>query len=69
MITVHPERCPQNHRCPSLRVCPTGAITQQGHGAPVIDESKCTDCGRCAMSCRVFAWDGLRGGRRMHGAK
>ncbi len=60
MVTVHPERCPQNHPCPSLRVCPTGAITQQGYGAPTIDMDKCTDCGRCSMSCRVFAWDGHR---------
>lgn len=58
MVTVHPERCPQNHPCPSLRVCPTGAITQQGYGAPTVDMDKCIDCGRCAMSCRVFAWDG-----------
>jgi ferredoxin len=64
MVTVNPSRCPQNHPCPSLRVCPTNAITQQGYGAPQIDMDKCIDCGRCAMSCRVFQWDGPSRGAR-----
>ncbi len=64
MITVIPERCPQNHPCPSLRSCPTGAITQKGYGAPQIDEEKCIDCGRCSFACRVFQWDGGRRGAR-----
>ncbi len=62
MVTVHSQRCPQNHPCPSLRVCPTNAIVQHGYGAPTIDMDKCIDCGRCAQSCRVFSWDGSRRG-------
>ncbi|MDD4843602.1 MAG: 4Fe-4S binding protein [Anaerotignum sp.] len=45
-------RCPQNHGCPSIRVCPVGAITQKNRrSAPVIDEALCIGCGKCAMFC------------------
>lgn len=54
MIEVRTEYCPQNHRCPSLRVCPVGAIKQDGYNAPYIDQEKWINCGRCLMSCRVF---------------
>lgn len=54
MISVNPDLCPKNHRCPTIRVCPAGAISQQPGQAPVVDQAKCTGCGRCAMSCRVF---------------
>jgi Fe-S-cluster-containing hydrogenase component 2 len=54
MIIVKSEYCPQNHHCPSLRVCPAGAIKQDGVKAPYIDQKKCTDCGLCVQSCRVF---------------
>lgn len=48
---ISKSRCPQNHRCPMLNVCPTGAITQQGYGLPVIDKEKCTECGKCTRYC------------------
>ncbi|NLD71872.1 MAG: 4Fe-4S binding protein [Chloroflexi bacterium] len=54
-IQVVPQRCPQNHRCPSVRVCPVGALVQEGHAAPQVDESKCIDCGRCVRSCPLGA--------------
>lgn len=54
MIKVRTQYCPQNHRCPTLRVCPAGALMQRGRAAPTIDRSKCTDCGLCTQSCRVF---------------
>jgi Fe-S-cluster-containing hydrogenase component 2 len=47
--------CPQNHRCPILRVCPSDAIVQDGFGLPVIDKSKCTECGKCASLCPTGA--------------
>ena len=47
--------CPQNHRCPIIRVCPSGAILQDGYGLPVVDESKCTECGKCAKYCPTGA--------------
>ncbi len=55
MISVNTSRCPQNHRCPSLRVCPTGALQQEGFNAPFIDQELCIDCGRCTYACPVFS--------------
>jgi len=47
--------CPQNHRCPLINICPTGAITQTGFGLPVIDRSKCIQCGKCVRKCGMAA--------------
>jgi len=54
-LTINPSACPQNHRCPIIRICPAGAISQNGYGLPVIDESKCTECGKCTMYCPTHA--------------
>ena len=54
-ISVLHSRCPQNHPCPSIGVCPVGALSQNGFSAPVIDESKCIDCGRCTNFCPMGA--------------
>jgi ferredoxin len=43
--------CPQNHRCPLVRLCPKGAISQDGNGLPKVDDSKCTECGICVRNC------------------
>lgn len=50
-IKTNPERCPQDHVCPLVRICPVGAISQQGFSAPEIDPEKCIACGRCVISC------------------
>jgi ferredoxin len=50
-IRVIKQRCPQNHPCPSIRVCPTGALKQQGHAAPTVDDELCIDCAKCVTSC------------------
>ncbi len=47
--------CPQNHRCPIIRVCPQQAIIQDGYGLPVIDKTKCTECGKCIKYCPMRA--------------
>jgi ferredoxin len=47
--------CPQNHRCPIINVCPVAAISQNGYGLPVIDETKCIECGKCAKICPMQA--------------
>ncbi len=54
-ITVVSYRCPKNHRCPAIRVCPAGAMSQNGYSAPIVDESKCTNCGRCTRVCPTGA--------------
>lgn len=54
-VTVIKERCPANHLCPAVKVCPEGALAQQGYDAPVVDQSKCTDCGACTRFCPMGA--------------
>ncbi len=54
-IKIISNRCPQNHRCPLLHVCPVDAISQNGVGLPVIDETKCTECGKCVRYCAMGA--------------
>jgi Fe-S-cluster-containing hydrogenase component 2 len=43
--------CPQNHACPSVRVCPVNALIQKEYLAPVVDEAKCIGCGKCVRFC------------------
>jgi Fe-S-cluster-containing hydrogenase component 2 len=54
MITVRADLCPQNHSCPSLYVCPTGALVQIGHKVPKVIEADCIDCSACTQTCPVF---------------
>ncbi|MFA6088914.1 MAG: 4Fe-4S binding protein [Candidatus Woesearchaeota archaeon] len=44
-------KCPQDHRCPLLNVCPIGAISQKQVGLPVIDKKVCIKCGKCVNYC------------------
>jgi ferredoxin len=50
-LEVNLGRCPQNHPCPSVPICPVGALRQQGFAAPEVDEDQCIACGRCVSSC------------------
>lgn len=50
-LRVIAEKCPQDHPCPSVRVCPVGALRQEGHQAPTVDQEKCIRCGKCANFC------------------
>ena len=45
------ENCPQNHKCPSVNVCPVGALSQEENHAPEIDHDKCIKCGKCSNFC------------------
>jgi len=54
-LKVYNERCPQNHRCPSVGICPVDALIQNGNNAPVVDEEKCIKCGKCVRSCPMGA--------------
>ena len=47
--------CPQNHPCPSVKVCPVGALTQKGYNAPKVDYEKCILCGKCSNYCPMKA--------------
>jgi len=54
-ILVDKNRCPQNHPCPSIRVCKVGAIIQKGYAAPTIDAEKCVECNLCVKYCPMGA--------------
>ncbi len=54
-IAVNKKLCPQNHRCPSIKVCPAGAIRQSGFSAPEIEHDKCIRCEKCVMYCPMGA--------------
>lgn len=54
-LVVNKARCPQNHPCPAMRVCPVGALSQKNYEAPVVDEEKCIKCGKCARYCAMGA--------------
>lgn len=50
-LEVNLRRCPQNHPCPSVPICPVGALHQQGFAAPEVDKDQCIACGRCVSLC------------------
>lgn len=50
-VNVIAGNCPQNHSCPSVKVCPAGALVQEGFAAPTVDVEKCVGCGKCANLC------------------
>ena len=54
-LVVKKSRCPQNHPCPSVRVCPVNALSQKGFSAPVADMDVCIRCGKCVYSCPMGA--------------
>ena len=54
-LVVKKNRCPQNHPCPSVKVCPVGALKQKGFDAPTVDMEKCIKCGKCVKFCPMRA--------------
>lgn len=54
-LEVIKERCPQNHKCPSVRVCPVDALSQKTIEAPTVDQDKCIECGKCVQYCPMNA--------------
>lgn len=55
ILVVKKERCPQNHPCPSVGVCPVEALSQVGFDAPIVDMDKCIKCGKCVKFCPMGA--------------
>ena len=50
-LEIRKENCPQNHKCPAVKACPVGALSQKDFEAPVIDYEKCISCGKCESVC------------------
>jgi Fe-S-cluster-containing hydrogenase component 2 len=55
IIRVNRSRCPENHPCPSVRVCPVEALSQVRFSAPTADMDKCIKCGKCVRYCPMGA--------------
>ena len=51
ILVVVKENCPQNHKCPSVKVCPVGALVQKENNAPIVIQDKCIKCGKCVAFC------------------
>ncbi len=54
-LVVKESRCPQNHKCPSVQVCPVDALEQKGFAAPTVNYDKCIKCGKCVKFCPMKA--------------
>ena len=58
MIIIDKKKCPADHNCPLVILCPVKAITQTGFAAPEINTRICTECKRCVNHCvyKVFTY-------------
>jgi ferredoxin len=54
-LTIDPEICPANHRCPLINICPMDAISQINNGLPIINEDTCAGCMDCIGYCPLDA--------------
>ena len=55
MVNVINQRCPQDHKCPLIYICPQHAIEQKEFHAPLIDKEKCINCNLCVHNCPYHA--------------
>ncbi|MCL2433423.1 MAG: 4Fe-4S binding protein [Clostridia bacterium] len=57
-LIINPAKCPQNHMCPSIAVCPQGAISQKDiYALPEVNADKCVLCGKCMEYCPKGAFE------------
>lgn len=60
MIMVDERRCPKDHACPSIAICPVGAISQDTiYSLPIVDREKCILCGKCQQHCPQEAFQSI----------
>ena len=50
-LIVIKEKCPQNHPCPSVKICPVHALKQEKYNAPIVDNDVCINCAKCTTFC------------------
>ena len=41
----------KNNKCPAVKVCPAGSLSQEGFNAHKINYDKCIKCGKCSNFC------------------
>jgi ferredoxin len=56
MIKVDKNKCPKDHACPMVKLCPKKAISQKNYDAPKIDKEKCIKCLLCVKKCPYNAF-------------
>ena len=55
-MKIDENKCPANHRCPLVTICPVDAIVQKDFNSlPIIDNDKCIECEDCVTSCPMKA--------------
>lgn len=54
-VVLDKTKCPHDHVCPLIRICPVNAITQNTEGYPVIDYDTCINCNKCVKYCPMGA--------------
>lgn len=57
-VEVNKSKCPHNHICPLISVCPVNAISQNNEGYPIVDYDLCIECGKCLKHCPMQAMTG-----------
>lgn len=51
-IDVQKDLCQMQEKCITVKVCPVGAIIQNGKNTvPSINHERCILCGKCVMYC------------------
>lgn len=55
MIVIDKDKCPQNHRCPAINICPVKAIVQNNFDLPTVNYAKCVNCKKCVSFCPMGA--------------
>ncbi len=51
MLRVNKDKCPQDHKCPAINICPFKAITQLEFNLPEINIDLCKQCMKCIKFC------------------
>ncbi|MGI6498387.1 MAG: 4Fe-4S binding protein [Oscillospiraceae bacterium] len=57
-MIVNKDKCPQDHKCPAMKVCPKNAITQADiYSLPKVDPDLCILCKKCMQFCPKNAFE------------
>lgn len=51
VLKIIKERCPHNHKCRAVKICPVGALSQNINEVPKVNSDICIKCGKCSKLC------------------